>query len=272
VERALGWPYEGPEADVAIVRNRRRMQDVAQANVPDWAVGVALPTQARIVIRADLLEMGYGSSLEAVLRHEWVHLAWGRHAGARRRFLPLWAEEGLAEEIGGGISIDAGAALDVAAAFGRLLHFADLEERFPQDREAADLAYKQSRSWIHHFVTHAGWPVFREILGDVATGVGGNRSGPRSVFAEAVRRRTGLSLGEWHAQWQQALEDKASPWFHLLLRDFSGLLFALVAVVGAGAFFFLWRRRRREIEALPDVREEDDLFGEGDEAEPFGRR
>ena len=156
VDRRLGWTHQGPVADVVIVRGFDRMCAEARARVPRWAVGVTVASRSLIVIRSDLLSAGFGGSLAQVIRHEWVHLAWGRYAGPRRRALPLWAEEGLAEEIGGGISLDAGAALDLAVAFGRLLDFESLETRFPQDPRGADLAYKQSRSWIQFAVHHTG--------------------------------------------------------------------------------------------------------------------
>ena len=252
VARRLGWRYEGPAPEIVIVRNHARMEAEAGASIPTWAVGVAISGRSLIVIRADLLSAGYGSGLLSVLRHEWVHLTWGWRAGERRRQLPLWAEEGLAEEIGGGMSVDAGAALDVAAAFGRLLSFEDLRQRFPREPHGADLAYKQSRSWVRHVTHEKGWAVWREVLGDIASGVAERERRGRDPFSETVRRRTGLTLGEWHAGWRQALEQEARPWFHLLYRDLSWLLLMALAVVAAAAFYFVLRRRRRQIERLPD--------------------
>ena len=204
VARRLGWEtQEG--AEILIVRGLARMREEARARVPSWAVGVAISGAGRIVIRADLLAAGQGSSLEAVLRHEWVHLAWGRRAGANRRLLPLWAEEGIAEEIGGGISVDAGAALDVAAAFDRLLPFQELEARFPKEAREADLAYKQSRSWIQHVTRTAGWEPLRAVLGDLAEWPESDGRPREAAFAESVRSRTGLSVGEWASAWRQGL-------------------------------------------------------------------
>ena len=247
----LGWETGGT-SEIVIVRSLARMREEARASVPSWAVGVALSSEGRIVIRADLLAQGHGSNLESVLRHEWVHLAWGRRAAGNRRALPLWAEEGIAEELGGGISVDAGAALDVAVAFDRLLPFHDLEARFPEDARGADLAYKQSRSWIQYVIRAAGWPSLRDVLGDLAAWPPDSPTPPEGRFNASLRARTGLSVGEWASAWRQSLAQDARPWFHLLLHDFSGLLLMVLAGIGAGAFVVLARRRRREIDRLPD--------------------
>ncbi len=247
----LGWGYDGP-VDVALVRGHARAVHEVGSAVPEWAVGVATAPPPRVVIRVDLLERGWGSGLIEVLRHEWVHVVWRQWAGERRRLLPLWFEEGLAEEIGGGVSVDAGAALDVAVAFDRLLRFEDLRRSFPADARGADLAYKQSRSWVRYLVQKRGWRVVREILHDLATGVAESERLGRDPFAETVRRRTGLSLGEWHAAWRLDLEEDARPWFHLLFRDISWLLLMAVSLVAFLAFFFIARRRRRQIQRLPD--------------------
>ncbi len=252
VERRLGWTYEGKPPEVFLVRGADRMSEVASAAVPSWAVGATVSADARIVVRADLLALGYGGGLVPVLRHEWVHLLWGAHAGPRRRLLPLWAEEGVAEEIGGGVSVDQGAALDLAVTFGNLIPFDELQTSFPADGHDADLAYKESRSWVAHLASRCGWSVWPEILSDLVSGRADAWARGGSPFAAAVRRRSGLSLGECDSLWRQAIEAEARPWFHIFLRDLPGLLFSLIgvaAIVGSVAFF---RRRRREIERLPD--------------------
>ena len=253
VARRLGWPYAGPDVEVVIVRGRDRMQVEARAQVPEWAVGAAISARALILIRSDLLHRGFGGGVVPVLRHEWVHLAWGQHAGASRRTLPLWAEEGLAEEIGGGVSIDLGATLDLAVVFHRLLDFKDLETSFPRSAAKAALAYRQSESWIGYVAEHVGWPPLQQVLIELADGkAAGDALPDESAFQRAVRVHTGRSVGEWQAAWRVSLEEQATPWFHLVLRDFQGSILAGLALLGAVAFFFLVRRRRRQIARLPD--------------------
>jgi hypothetical protein len=263
VEERLAFGDLERQTDVWVVSGHARAAEVAGGALPEWAVGAALGSRSLIVVRVDLLQRGFGGGMAPVLRHEFVHLAWARYAGERRRLLPLWAEEGLAEYVGGGISVDAGAALDVAAAFGHLINFEDLRDRFPEDPKAADLAYKQSRSWVAHLVEREGWQAWRGILAALGGGGPGGEGGP-DPFAGLVRERTSMSLGEWHVAWQQDLEREASPWFHLLFRDLATTLIALLALVGFGAWFFVRRRRRRQLARLGD----EPLPMEGDEEPP----
>jgi len=253
VERRLGFAYRGPTVEVVIVRGLDRMQEVTRAQVPAWAVGVAVSSRALIAIRADLLFRGFGGGIVPVLRHEWVHLAWGQHAGARRRTLPLWVEEGIAEDVGGGISIDLGATLDLAVVFDRLLPFDSLETGFPADTSRAALAYKQSESWVRFLTQRVGWQPLQAVLADLASGDAAAvpQTGD-SPFARAIRVHTGRSVSEWTAAWRVSLEEAATPWFHLILRDFQGFLIAGLALLGALAFGFVLRRRRRQIARLPD--------------------
>jgi hypothetical protein len=256
VDRRLGWQTDGRKAEIRIVTGLDRMREVARAQVPAWAVGAALSSRDLILIRTDLLARGYGGTLPQVLRHEWVHLTWGWEAGPARRHLPLWVEEGLAEEIGGGISVDAGAALDYAVAFQRLHDFEDLRYAFPADARDADLAYKQSRSWVQYLVIEAGWPALQAVLEDIRkTQVDAELDpGQATPFEDALRAHTNKPLGEWHAAWRTQLEEEAVPWpLHLLIQNFQGLLIAALALIGLGTFGFLIRRRRRQIDRLPDA-------------------
>ena len=147
VAAALGFPLRGGPAEVVIVQGHARMQAESSPTVPEWAGGVCQGARSRIVLRADLVE-GYGvlRSMVTTLRHEWVHLTWSRRAGQYHRRLPLWLEEGLAEEIGGGISVDGGVQLDFAAAFGKLIPFPEIRESWPSDAGRAALAYRAGAS------------------------------------------------------------------------------------------------------------------------------
>ena len=247
----LGWAYEGPEVTLVLVHGLDRTREATGAHVPDWAVGVAVSSRSLIVIRSDLLARGFGGGIEPVMRHEWVHLTWGWKAGSKRRLLPLWAEEGIAEDIGGGISVDAGAALDLAVTFGDLLVFETLERSFPAGAKDADLAYKQSRSWIRHVTSRVGWKPLQDVLHGLVGEPAEGRRG-ESPFETQIRLHTDRSVGSWHATWVAQLEEEAAPWYHLLLRDFQGLILAGLAVLGIVTGVLLIRRRRRQIEALPD--------------------
>lgn len=92
----------------------------------------------------------------------------------------------------------------------------------------------------------------REVLGDLVAWPAESSIPREAAFNERIRARTGLSVGEWAAAWRQSVAQDARPWFHLLFRDITGLILMVLAAIGAGAFVLLARRRRREIDRLPD--------------------
>ncbi|MDF1701486.1 MAG: hypothetical protein P1V36_10055 [Planctomycetota bacterium] len=253
VEEALGFPFPGGAAEIVVVRGHARIREETGAGIPDWAAGVCQGHRSLIVLRADRVDQSPLNPMVSTLRHEWVHLAWSRRAGLRARTLPRWVEEGLAEEIGGGVSVEAGAQLDFAARFGWLLDFEAITTDWPREAARASLAYKQGRSFVRFFRQDRGPAVFRELLADLADGKGidPNRK-PDTQFDQVVFARTGSPLNYWTAVWKTDVEEKADPWFHLLWRDFTGTIFIAISLVGLFAFYFMHRRRQRQIAELPD--------------------
>jgi hypothetical protein len=253
VEAALGFPFRGDGAEVIIVRGLERMREEARVSVPQWAGGVCIGSRSRIVLRADLTRDGPLRSMVTTLRHEWVHLSWSRRAGANVRRLPLWMEEGLAEEIGGGITVDGGLRLDFAARFGRLIPFSEIDREWPAAAERAALAYRQGQSFVRFFRDRSGWDRIQRVLADLADGRGESDSlAAGTPFDELVLQHSGSTISHWHALWGVYVEETAAPWFHLLFRDLTGTLFFVVSLIGLVAYFFIRRSRKRQIEALPD--------------------
>ncbi len=254
--RRLGVDPDLSGAEVIVVHGHERLRAAARVGVPEWAGGVTVAGQ-RVVVRVDGVQ-GEPARLFATLRHEAVHLLWARQAGAAARRLPLWFEEGLAEEIGGEPSVLAGARLDVALGTGRLLEFETLERVWPSDAYAADLAYQQSRRWIALLIARHGWTVVPRLLVEVRAA--SEASTPTQALDRALQTVTGHPLSDWHADWRIALEERRDRWWLWFFVDLDGLLWTFLALVCAGAFFVLRRRRRRAIEALPD----ETLSDEGD--------
>jgi len=253
VSASLGFAFVGEPAEVVLVSGLKRMREEARAQVPEWAGGVCISARSRIVLRADLLDNGPLRSMITTLRHELVHLAWGRRAGEHTRRLPLWLEEGIAEEVGGGITVDGGARLDFAAAFGRLIPLSDIASSWPVEAGRAALAYREGRSWVQFFRDRSGWDRLQHILRDLADGKGESDSlAAGTPFEELVLEHSDATLSHWNVTWKRHLEETADPWFHLLWRDLMGTILFVVSLVALVAFFILRGRRKRQIAALPD--------------------
>lgn len=239
---------------VRVVRGLARVREVARAQVPAWAAGVTVGG-SRIVMRADP-EQGASADLEATLRHEALHLVWARTAGPLTRCVPLWFEEGLAEHVGGGVTITAGARLSVAAGTGGLLDFDRIATSWPREAREADLAYQQSRRWIEVLVQQSGAQapanVLRRALAFARSGAA------EAAFERALLDVTLHPLSDWHADWRGSLEEQGGRWWLWFVTDLGAVLLAALALVCAAAYWGLRRLRRRQIEALPDDPPRDD--------------
>lgn len=247
-----GVPARGAVA-VHLVSGLERMREVARSQVPDWAAGLCISARGVIVLRADLAERPPFRTLVTVLRHEWVHLLLGQWSARPGRGMPLWFEEGVAERVGGGISVDADARLDLAAAGGRLFPLGQLEDSFPPDAAGAALAYAQSRSFVDYVLHEEGWPALRGVL--TRLGVEDpslSCVSPTDCLDRALAQETGTRLGPWEAYWKDQLVEQARPWFHLVLKDLGWTLMILAALIAFGSFFVVRKRRRAQIEALPE--------------------
>jgi hypothetical protein len=248
VAKKLGFGNDTFSAQIHVARDLAEAQRAARANIPDWAAGVCIGSRNLIVLRLDRIEApGQARTLETVLRHEWVHLAWRRFAKERARELPLWCEEGLAEVVGGGISVDGGAKLDIAAAFNRLIPFEEIRGVWPLESERAALAYRQGRSWVDYLLANAGWEALRGLLRELGTGMPG-----RNHFESVIFDQTQSSASQWEAAWRQSLEEQATPWFHLLGRDLFTTIVLILSLISIVAFFIIRYTRRKQMEALPD--------------------
>jgi hypothetical protein len=247
-EAVVGARPDLAGVEVFVVRGLQRMREAARAQVPAWAAGVTVGG-ARVVLRADP-EQGATAELEATLRHEALHLVWARVAGPLVRTVPLWFEEGLAEHVGGAATIAAGARLDVAAGTEGLLAFEQIERVWPREAPVADLAYQQSRRWIELLVERRGadapGAVMRRTLALA------REAGAEAAFDKALLDVTLHPVSDWHADWRTSLVSTSGDWWLWFFTDLGGALLAALAVVCGATFWALKRRRRRQIEALPD--------------------
>lgn len=204
---------------------------------PEWAAGLAVSRERLIVLDAEKLRPYPVGRLRATVLHEVCHLVLGRLAeeGGGGR-VPLWLEEGVAQWIADEIVLGSEDQLEAALWIDALLPFHELETSFPRAQLDAQLAYRQSESFVRFLLSRLGRSKFLELV---------RRSpGIPDVYV-AFDEVTGLALGDLTREWKTWLRHQSSP-LAFFFRHFP--IFA-----GAGFLVFLaFLRRKRKDRTLRD--------------------
>jgi Peptidase MA superfamily len=142
-DRPADWPglgrvVPGP-MQLVVVPDARRLDSLTRGRAPRWGVGVALPANRMIVIRAD------GGDLSRTLRHELAHLALHQRVPVR---VPLWFDEGYAGWAAGEWERLSVLELNLAVARGALPGFRALDGALRASGTSADAAYALSYSAV----------------------------------------------------------------------------------------------------------------------------
>ena len=192
--------------------------------VPEWGVGVAIPSQNRILI----FKSGGPDKVGRVLRHELGHIALRKKVGDI--YLPRWFDEGVAEYLAGGTTFSQQIRLAWAVLLRKVLSLQALEQVYTFNSDYAHLAYSESADAVEFLSTFAP-------IGNVCDSVAKYRD-----FAEGFRRGCGMSVYEFYRQWLRHLRRK---YFALLLVGDSRFLWGMVAlfIITFGMWKFLRQRR-----------------------------
>lgn len=195
---------------------------------PEWAGGVAIPSEMRIVVPAYPLPGGDRRSAAATLRHEIVHLV------VHERFpapVPRWFDEGYAEVASGGWDASAAWTLRVALLLGRTPPLDSLELAWPAAEGRARLAYLLSATMVDHLRRRTGEEGFALLLENW------RREGSLDA---AVRITWGMTMGQLEEEWRGEVRSRYG-W--LSLGANLGAIWILALLLG---FLALLPRRRRD--------------------------
>ncbi len=244
IANAIGSDWDGVTT-IRLGRNREEFVAMALPNrlPPSWATAIAYPDKSLILLETRSVTEGDG---QQTLRHELVHVALGR-LGSQ---WPRWFQEGYAMTLTGERSYRLSQFQEVARAVAshRILPLASLTRGFPEDADAAQLAYAQSAAFVGFLRQRHGGEPFRALL--LAT-----RAGQSFESAFAAAFRSSVSSEE-----RVFLSDIATTyprWASVLAHG--NLDLALGGIVLVVAFFVRRRRiavRRGEqarAEALEDL-------------------
>ncbi len=202
------------------------------ANLPDWGVGVAVPSGRLIGLDYSRLPT-VGRGVREVFLHEMVHALLFR--GARGKWLPTWLHEGAAMCYGGEWRFTDTVSLVLD---GRVPDLAALQGPFPGSAYRADRAYRTSLLAVNRLRRQYGPDVVAELVAATA------RTGD---FAEAFVQVTGETDVSFYRGFSTAMQLRFG-WLVLLTR-WPGLfvLLAVVLLVGGSRKLLLSRRRLAEM-------------------------
>jgi hypothetical protein len=219
-----------------------------ERHLPDWGVGVALPT-GRVIALDHQRVPTVGPGPETVFLHEMAHAL--LFQGAGEADLPTWLHEGVAMRAAGQWRFTD--TLDVVLS-GRLPALAGLEGPFPRGAAAAQRAYRTSLlavNWLER--EHGPRAVARVVAAS-------RRSGD---FYAGFTEATGESPDEFSRRFAGAMQLRYG-WVLILFRwPTLFVLMSLLFMVGALRKIYLYRRSLRHDDDHDDDHDDHEGGGHG---------
>ena len=222
-DRVVKWPGLGEREpgplQLVIVDGESEMKAASGGRLPDWGVGMALPSSRVIVLRAD------GGNPYQALRHELAHLA--LHEAIRVR-VPLWFDEGYAVIASGELGLLGALRLNIALAGDRVPAFGKLERELRGGPATAQTAYALAGTAVGYLARRNPENSLEALIRILESGVG---------FEEAVVRTTGLSVSRLEEEWQRDTKRRYG-WMVWIAAGGGWVVIAGIVVLAT-----IWRRR-----------------------------
>ncbi len=250
-----GLPPDVPSrAEIVLASDEEAWAMWTGGQVPHWGAGVAIPSEARIVMPLFRAPWTGGVSEDRTLRHEWAHL--GLHEYLEGLRVPRWFDEGYAQWASGGWDASAAWKLRVALARGTAPPLSELTLVWPRERGDAELAYLLSASAVSYLVGESGARGMEIFL---------ERWREDRDFDTAFRRTFGMTPGVFETRWVDHVG-----------RRYGWVVFLSQTAVLWGGFatvlLLLWFvRRKRDRERMEALRRAEEGGDPGDSWwSPFG--
>lgn len=253
VEMKLGWQMQ--TEPVIVLLGYGSFQKISRNEL---VTAFAQPGRNLVVI--DYSKMGrFPSDLNDTLKHELAHLILHQKIGAAS--LPKWLDEGVAQWASGGVAdimyTGGRDLLRRAVLSDRLIPFAQLASRFPEDPNGLILSYEQSKSLTEFIVKIYGEAKLRLLLRNLQK---------NGKIEEAVSKTFGSSLDSVEQAWKKDLSVGTS-WIAYAADHMTWVLFFLAALITVAGYLLAKRRLRnyRDDEDELEVAEEVDEGQDGEE-------
>jgi hypothetical protein len=223
-------PAFGSPIRVMLAPDDRRFQQAIGGRAPEWGVGVAVPAEGLIVLRAYGGTRGAYSELRRVFRHELAHIALHRYLEGAR--IPRWFNEGYATWAAGELDVESAWLLRLAFATQKAPPLDSLELSWPTATTDARVAYLLAGSVVQYLVNESGTRGLELFL---------QRWRASGSLESALAATYGVSLDQLEEHWRRDVRRRYG-WFTVFTQ--SAVFFACAAL-GVLVLFMIRRRRDR---------------------------
>ena len=179
------------EAVAYLAPDEATFGELTGGRIPDWGAGVAIPDQHALVVPAYASPRSAPGARNAVLRHEWAHLA--LHSYLEGLQVPRWFDEGYALWAEGGFDASEAWRLRLLLALGRAPPLDSLTLAWPRDLASAEAAYLLSGSALDYLVEESGERGVRLLL---------ERWREGGSFDDALAGTYGVTSGQLEEDWR----------------------------------------------------------------------
>jgi len=212
-------------------------------------LGVAYPDRNQIVIDCSEADLYGNNSFKVTLKHEMIHVAFGRLTARTGRRVPLWFNEGVACRAMGRLTLGDPKLLVRAANTDSLLPLAELAYRFPRTKVERELAYQQGESTVRFLLDEYGAESIKRIVDRMDRGF---------TFDEALAEVIGAR--DFEVRWARYVRRKY-PLLAMIWNFFSIFTALALFVIFAYAVYRVRRRRtRRRWEQEEQQDDDSDLY------------
>jgi hypothetical protein len=243
LEKTFQWPLDF-RPTVVLVKDSQRFFQIAGTS---YIVAFAAPRENVMVIDHSKMHIT-PFTLESTLKHELCHLLLHHYIDSAR--LPKWLDEGVSQWASDGIAeviMDyKRATLPQAIVSGRYFRMNALHERFPRDKQALQLAYAQSKSFVDFISREYGRDQVLLLLNKLRKG---------SDIEAAIEETFTITFADLEKTWIQQLKNK-KIWLTFLTAHVYEIIFFLGAVMLVIGFIRFVIKRKAYKDAYEEQEDE----------------
>jgi hypothetical protein len=195
----------------------------------------------------DLIVMNYSKmridpfSIDSIIKHELCHLL--LHKKIKRKNLPLWLDEGVAQWVSGGLAdiiMNDHRILDTAILSNQYIPLHRIEYQFPRENRLLTLAYAESKSLVEYIVHEFGTKGILDLLRYLQKDYN---------IDSAVYESFSISFDEFEKRWYKSLKKQAT-WITFIINNLYSILFFIASLLLIYGFIkaFFKKRAYREMD------------------------